>query len=162
VGKDSYVLMNTWVPDIPPPPFDQIRPTVIPALQNRSILSIHIGDYHYGALTSEGELYTWGQYARGALGLGDPRKIPVGEPGGYDVNLTFIFLESSARMLPRPPSVSEPALVKFNRGDGKRRFCFVAAAAGCHFGALVFDTEVGSVLNSLKHINPDFVGKARP
>jgi SCF-associated factor 1 len=123
-------------------PFDQMRPVVTPALQNRSVISVHIGDYHYGALTSEGELYTWGQYSKGALGLGDPRRIPIGEPGGYD---SAEFLNQHG-WVPSPPDVDEPALVKFGRGDGKRKFCFGAATAGWHFGALVIDLEVRVLL----------------
>jgi SCF-associated factor 1 len=120
-------------------PLDQLQPTVLPALQNRSVISVHIGDYHYGALTSDGKLFTWGQYSKGALGLGDPRKIPVGEPGGYDN--PALANQTHARGIPPPPDVTEPTLVKFAGDDGTRKFCFAAAAAGWHFGALVIDVS---------------------
>ena len=58
-------------------------PTIIPELQNRSVISVVCGNSHFGALTSSGELLTWGKYLEGALGLGDPGELPVGSPGGY-------------------------------------------------------------------------------
>jgi len=139
VGEDSHVLMNTQRADAAPTPFDRISPTVLPALQNRSVISVHIGDYHHGALTSDGKLYTWGQYSKGALGLGDPRKIPIGEPGGYR-DRAFAN-QADGRYIDAPPDVSDPTLVKFGGDDGRRKFCFGAAAAGWHFGALVIDVE---------------------
>lgn len=33
------------------------------------------GDYHYGAITSDGKLLTWGQYSSGALGHGDDNAL---------------------------------------------------------------------------------------
>ena len=58
-------------------------PEVIPKLQNTPIVSIHLGDSHSAALTGDGRLLTWGSWLRGGLGLGYPRDIPLGEPGGY-------------------------------------------------------------------------------
>ena len=56
---------------------------MIPSLQKRSVISVVLGDYHYAALTADGKLFSWGAFSKGALGLGDPYIIPVGQPGGY-------------------------------------------------------------------------------
>jgi len=152
VNDHSHVLMRTQRSDTVPTPFDQMRPVVIPALQNRSIISVHIGDYHNGALTLDGNLYTWGQYSKGALGLGDPRKIPIGEPGGYEDQA--LANQIRAQHIDSPPDVSEPTLVKFVGDGGRRKFCFGAATAGWHFGALVIDVE-GHTPEGLKEEEPD-------
>ncbi|KAL9058884.1 MAG: hypothetical protein Q9206_001717 [Seirophora lacunosa] len=49
-------------------------PTVIPALQNNSIVSIAFGDHHFQALRSDGTILAFGNdpQACGALGLGFP------------------------------------------------------------------------------------------
>jgi SCF-associated factor 1 len=123
----------------------EARPDIPPALQNRDVISVQIGDYHYGALTSTGKLMTWGQYSRGALGLGDPREIPVGAPGGYAEERQRIAAVNGRRLT--PANVATPTEVRFDhaaRKKGKTResFCFHAAAAGWHFGALVIDLNV--------------------
>jgi SCF-associated factor 1 len=58
-------------------------PIVIPELQDKSVISVILGDYHYCALTPSGKLLTWGGYSKGALGLGDPGNVPAGSPGGF-------------------------------------------------------------------------------
>jgi len=116
-------------------------PIVIPELQNRSVISVVLGDYHFGALTSSGKLLTWGQYSKGALGLGDPGKLPAGSPGG------FADGEGRARAanLGRGPplNAATPSEVRFDHGlkaEGRvERYCFAAAASGWHTGALVID-----------------------
>jgi len=47
------------------------------------VISVVCGDSHLGALTSSAKLLMWSQYSRGALGLGDPCKLPIGSPGEY-------------------------------------------------------------------------------
>ncbi|KAI9018536.1 regulator of chromosome condensation 1/beta-lactamase-inhibitor protein II [Phycomyces nitens] len=49
-----------------------------------SICNVSFGDYHTGALTTDGSLYTWGKYSSGALGHGPnlddvhcPKKVRV-------------------------------------------------------------------------------------
>lgn len=116
-------------------------PTIIPELQNRSVISVVLGDYHFGALTSSGKLLTWGQYSKGALGLGDPVELPIGSPGGFANEQTR---ERAGRMtFGVPPSVTVPSEVRFDHGlkaGGKvERYCFAAAAGGWHTGALVID-----------------------
>jgi SCF-associated factor 1 len=116
-------------------------PTIIPELQNRSVISVVLGDYHFGALTSSGKLLTWGQYSKGALGLGDPVKLPVGSPGGFTDERSR---ERAERItFGTPPGVTVPSEVRFDHGlkaEGKvERYCFAACASGWHTGALVID-----------------------
>ena len=128
----------------------EMPPTIIPELQNRSIISVvHSHSYpgflnssHFSALTSSGKLLTWGEYSEGALGLGDPGKLPAGSPGGYAKE------EQRVRALARtyytpPPEVTVPTEVRFDHGlrsEGKvERYCFAMAAGGLHMGALVID-----------------------
>ena len=116
-------------------------PIIIPELQNRSVISVILGDYHFGALTSSGKLLTWGQYSKGALGLGDPVQLPVGSPGGFADERS----RDRARTMGHgfPPNVTVPSEVRFDHGlkaEGKvERYCFAAAASGWHTGALVID-----------------------
>ena len=48
------------------------QPTIIPALQNKNVVSLAFGDYHFHALHSNGSITSWGREPRscGALGLG--------------------------------------------------------------------------------------------
>ena len=39
-------------------PPESYLPTIVPELQNRAVISVVVGDYHYGALTGTGELLT--------------------------------------------------------------------------------------------------------
>lgn len=100
------------------------------------MISVVIGDYHNAALTAEGRLFTWGSYSNGALGLGDPDRLPPGAPGG------FASLQSHQTSL-LPPDVVRPAEVRFDHeGRVNKSFCFAVTAAGWHTGALVIDLEV--------------------
>ncbi|GAA5966244.1 hypothetical protein JCM3765_002570 [Sporobolomyces pararoseus] len=51
---------------------EQAEPSVIPELQGLGVIKIAQGDYHNIALTSSGELFSWGAFSGGALGLGHP------------------------------------------------------------------------------------------
>ncbi|KAN0063691.1 hypothetical protein ACQY0O_003741 [Thecaphora frezii] len=55
-------------------------PTVIPRLQDAGVIKVVLGDYHFGALTESGEVWTWGAWSKGALGLW--HNLPRSEPGG--------------------------------------------------------------------------------
>ena len=122
-GSSSIVLLGDT--DTKP----DSRPKVIPQLQNKSIISVVIGDWHNAALTANGKLFTWGAYSHGALGLGDPLKLEPGTPGGFAVGSTAL------------PAVDVPTEIRFDHNSKKKReqFCFAATAAGWHTGALVID-----------------------
>lgn len=42
-------------------------PNVIPELQNKGVISVVLGDYHFGALTEDGKLLTWGETSFGRI-----------------------------------------------------------------------------------------------
>jgi len=114
----------------------------MPSLQHKDVIAVIQGDYHFGALTSTGKLLTWGAYSSGALGLGDPARLPVGTPGGFAEER---FRTAHIRIRGEPPRVTEPTEVKFGtKGDhpGRKSFVFKAAASGWHTAALVIDLEV--------------------
>jgi len=105
------------------------------------VISVVIGDYHNAALTAEGKLFTWGNYSNGALGLGDPARLPPGAPGGF-ANLQA-YQTAMTRQRGTPPDVTRPAEVRFDHeGRVNKGFCFAVTAAGWHTGALVIDLEV--------------------
>ncbi|KAL6307246.1 RCC1/BLIP-II [Sparassis latifolia] len=143
-GSQSVVLLGK-INDAPTPhaatPF---IPTILPALQYRSVISVVLGDYHYGALTSTGKLLTWGAFSKGALGLGDPTKIEPGQPGGFE-NEQRLRAALNSQWAHTPPIVQVPTEVRFDYGERAReKYCFAAAASGWHMGALVIDLEVQS------------------
>jgi SCF-associated factor 1 len=127
---------------------EESQPNIIPELQNHSVISIVLGDYHRGALTADGQLLTWGKYSHGALGLGVPTELPLGTPGGYLAESQLTQSRRSQWGTLEPPGVVSPSPVHFNHGPnpGGRRFCFAATAAGWHTGALVLCLEVSSPL----------------
>lgn len=118
-------------------------PQALPELQNKDVISVVIGDYHQGALTANGKLLTWGGYSHGALGLGDPVDISVGDAGGFGTEQDR-EQATMGRRANTPPPVERPTEVRFDhaRKNRKDRFCFAATAAGWHMGALVIDLEV--------------------
>jgi SCF-associated factor 1 len=109
---------------------EESEPQVIPALQDRNVISIVLGDYHSAALTADGKLYTWGSFSAGALGLGEPETI-FGRSNFASFNI-------------EERSLDVPTEVRFDHGikGRKDRFCLAVAAAGWHTGALVIDLEV--------------------
>ena len=111
-------------------------PIIFPELQNRSVISIYCGSFHSGALTSSGKLLTWGLGFHGDLGLGDPGKLPVGSPGGYEN-------EERVGKVEWLPYVRVPSEVRFDHGlkaEGRvERYCFAAASGFMHTTALVID-----------------------
>ncbi|KAF4611294.1 hypothetical protein D9613_006938 [Agrocybe pediades] len=134
-GDSSVVLLGNTetTPDSPA--------KIIPELQNRSIISVVIGDYHNAALTVNGKLLTWGQYSNGALGLGDPLSLEPGTPGGFATPRDRTIAEQNRRA--EPPAVSVPTEVRFDHKSKKprERFCVSVTAAGWHTGALVIDLD---------------------
>ena len=114
------------------------KPQVIPALQNRGVISIVLGDYQFGALLESGKLLTWGMV--GSTGLGDPYSIEPGQPGGFR---TAQEKTRSLTAYQNIPDVHNPTEVRFDHelSQPRERFVFAAAAAGWHMGALVVDLE---------------------
>lgn len=87
------------------------------------------GDYHYGALTSSGELLTFGEYSNGALGHGfDNTRLP-------EVSRT------ANRSLAAPTKVefNDP----FNSKSEVNEYCFNIAMAGWASSALTVDLREG-------------------
>ena len=120
-------------------------PTIIPELQNISVTSVIYGRKNFGALTSSGELLTWGHYGNGSLGLGDPGKLPAGSQGGYAKEKQRV----QAKANKPPPDVAVPSKVRFDHGlraEGRvKRYCFAVAAGQFHKVALVVDLTGGGV-----------------
>ena len=110
---------------------------VQPELQSRGVISVVLGDYHYGALLEDGKLLTWGEI-RGC-GLGDPYTLPAGVPGGFKTEEE----KSNAHkwLVPLSEPVEVPTEVRFDHGLKQKReyFVFGVAAAGFHMGALAID-----------------------
>ncbi|KAG9098211.1 hypothetical protein FS749_004374 [Ceratobasidium sp. UAMH 11750] len=129
----------------------QGAPMIVPELQNRNVISVVLGDYHYCALTASGELFSWGKYSNGALGLGHPK------PGrGIGLQARLAMLPPMLHQPPRPPQQQDadvPTRVSFGHEDGVGdRYVFAVAAAGWHCGALVIDL----------HSSPSASGEKRP
>ncbi|KAL0254049.1 hypothetical protein I308_101428 [Cryptococcus tetragattii IND107] len=85
------------------------RPDFLPDLQDKGVIQVALGDYHYAALTNRGEMLTWGQGTTGQLGLG-----AEGRRGNETVPKPVKFWEKE-----------EPG------------FVFSITAAGWHTGALL-------------------------
>ncbi|KAI8977033.1 regulator of chromosome condensation 1/beta-lactamase-inhibitor protein II [Mycotypha africana] len=62
--KDKVLLGNTDA-------HSSTEPIQMPELNHRGVCKVSFGDYHYGALTNEGQVLTWGSFSSGALGLGN-------------------------------------------------------------------------------------------
>eukprot|EP00581_Thalassiosira_minuscula_P015240 CAMPEP_0183716656 /NCGR_PEP_ID=MMETSP0737-20130205/10482_1 /TAXON_ID=385413 /ORGANISM="Thalassiosira miniscula, Strain CCMP1093" /LENGTH=728 /DNA_ID=CAMNT_0025945951 /DNA_START=143 /DNA_END=2329 /DNA_ORIENTATION=- len=52
---------------------DCLRPRYIDALRNEKCICVAAGELHSGAVTADGDVYTWGEGFCGQLGLGDRR-----------------------------------------------------------------------------------------
>ncbi|KAH8093827.1 RCC1/BLIP-II [Cristinia sonorae] len=147
-GSQSVVLMGTFETedeDVRPSHREPLKPIIHRKLQYQSVISVVLGDYHFGALTGTGKLFTWGAYSKGALGLGNPADIPAGEAGGFATDQQRrAALGRTGRLIATPPGVTEPAEVRFDHGEKRRRnkYCFAVTAAGWHMGALVIDLDV--------------------
>ncbi|PIL24865.1 hypothetical protein GSI_12752 [Ganoderma sinense ZZ0214-1] len=150
VGDASSVLMGKHIPAQSASTqhhhslINSFVPTIIPELQNQAVISVILGDYHYGALTATGKLLTWGQFSKGALGLGDPMDIEVGQPGGFaSEERRLQAVRPRLGLIATPPDVRVPTEVRFDHGQKQKRlrYCFAAAASGWHTGALVIDLD---------------------
>ncbi|KAJ7612459.1 regulator of chromosome condensation 1/beta-lactamase-inhibitor protein II [Mycena polygramma] len=134
-GASSVVLMGDTDTT------EETDPHIDPALQNKSVISVLVGDWHNAALTSSGKLLTWGGYSAGALGLGDPTALAPGAPGGFETEAQRV--RALEGRFGNPPNVDVPTEVRFDhaRKTPKERFCFSACAAGWQTGALVIDLQ---------------------
>ncbi|KAJ7504381.1 regulator of chromosome condensation 1/beta-lactamase-inhibitor protein II [Mycena galericulata] len=134
-GSSSVVLMGDTDTT------EESNPHIDPALQDKSVISVLVGDWHNAALTSSGKLLTWGGYSAGALGLGDPTVLTPGTPGAFANERQR--LDALERGIGTPPSTDVPTEVRFDhaRKTPKDRFCFSACASGWQTGALVIDLE---------------------
>ena len=131
-----------------------IQPTVLPELQNKSVISVSLGDFHYCALTADGRVFTWGAYMNGCLGLGDPATLEPGTPGAFadQGNQGRAHWRQRRRPLGgRVPNVEVPSEVHFDwepktgKRRGRKHFAISITAAGWHTGALVADLGVSAI-----------------
>jgi len=97
----------------------EVRPDDLPELQDKGIIQVALGDYHYAALTASGEMWTWGQGNNGALGLG----LAPGRIKTTTVPQRVVF----------PGDGDEEE----GGEKGEKQFIFAITAAGWHTGALV-------------------------
>ncbi|KAK8869686.1 hypothetical protein IAR55_000254 [Kwoniella newhampshirensis] len=104
----SSAVYHARLPTASPSFGETFQPDSLPELQNQGVIQVALGDYHYAALTSRGEMYTWGQGGSGQLGLGG------GGRGG-----------------------DEPNRVVFSDGGDDGNFVFAITAGGWHTGALL-------------------------
>ncbi|WWC60959.1 uncharacterized protein I303_103536 [Kwoniella dejecticola CBS 10117] len=100
-----------------------ILPDQLDLLQNKGIIQIAIGDYHYAALNDKGEMFTWGQGDSGQLGQGRDRV------GHEPLQVTF----------PQDQLDSEIGHTEGQNENrqGEESFVFSITAGGWHTGALV-------------------------
>ncbi|KAG8728735.1 hypothetical protein FRC12_021544 [Ceratobasidium sp. 428] len=125
----------------------QDAPKIVPELQNRNVISVVLGDYHYCALTANGELFSWGKYSNGALGLGRPRqrqqrgsRFQARHAGMPLLHQPMMPILHQPARSPERRDVDKPTRVSFDHEDHIRdRYVFAVAAAGWHCGALVID-----------------------
>ncbi|KAF7308474.1 RCC1/BLIP-II protein [Mycena chlorophos] len=119
-------------------------PQTLKITHNKSVISVLVGDWHYAALTETGRLFTWGGYSSGALGLGDPMKIPAGAPGGFTTEEARLQAQERGFGTPQNTTQAVPTEVRFDHGrkTPKNRFCLAASASGWQTGALVIDLQV--------------------
>ena len=134
----------------------QSHSTIIPELQNRSVISVVVGRDHFGALTSSGKLLTWGKYSGGALGLEDPS---VADSSSGDTGGERAYT---------PPEVEVPTEVRFDQREqlmgegGVKTYCFAVAAYENHTAALVVDLAGDEILpeylnqNALRDVSSSF------
>lgn len=94
---------------------------------------VECGDYHFGALSSSGRLYTFGEYSNGALGHGrDNIRLPED-------------LRSPRRSLAQPYKVEFFDPLR-SRAATSEEYCFNVAMAGWASSALTVDLTEGDHL----------------
>ncbi|WVQ78399.1 hypothetical protein IAT38_000485 [Cryptococcus sp. DSM 104549] len=132
------------------PPIALFRSDSLPDLQNKEIIQVALGDYHYAALTSGGEMFTWGQGASGQLGLG-----AAGRSGGG---------EGIPRLVSFRTGDSDDDSDDEGVGSGEKKeeegkpFVFSITAAGWHTGALILGDPKRKT-EPAAATSPDFKGE---
>lgn len=97
--------------------------------------SVECGDYHFGALTSSGELYTFGGFSNGALGHGvDNERLSVEQQG-----------PSRAVEIPSRVTFVDP--FRPDLEPKSQEYCFNFAMAGWQSSALTVDLRAGEGLD---------------
>lgn len=122
-------------------PIDSFYPTLTDSM---NLPRIAFGDYHTLALTSSGQIYSWGAFSAGALGLGHPSLLNTPLSAVPQVTAVRGF---NARQL--PPSVARPTLIQFPGDDNvdpaesqlrtQGKFVFHVTASGWSSGALAVE-----------------------
>ncbi|GMK59581.1 hypothetical protein CspeluHIS016_0801870 [Cutaneotrichosporon spelunceum] len=115
----------------------ELRPMDVPGLDNLPVVEVTAGDWHWAALTSKGEMYTWGQNGQGQLGDGstNAREEPtrVQFPPGEDGREAFVFSITAAGMQTgglvlgyKPKKMPQPRPVRPPEGNDIPRLNFPA------------------------------------
>ncbi|GAA6019579.1 hypothetical protein JCM11491_001344 [Sporobolomyces phaffii] len=144
---------------------EQSEPKLVRELQGLGVIKIAQGDYHNVALTSSGQLYSWGAFSGGALGLGHPvlSNTPLSatpsqtssddRPGATRTRQPPALLPGFAPNRPRmndrpraPERIDRPTRIEFD-GDSRRgsrgghTFVYAVTASGWHSGALAVNLD---------------------
>ncbi|EPQ27034.1 uncharacterized protein PFL1_05318 [Pseudozyma flocculosa PF-1] len=111
-------------------------PDVVPQLQDAGVIKVVLGDYHFGALTEDGEVWTWGSWSKGALGVWHDLPPAAesasgrGEDEGYDDTANLVPLPrvlphfrvggpaAAARIVPRLGSRAAARMAQSSAGAG--------------------------------------------
>lgn len=114
--------------DLGTPRVSNVKPTIMPDLQNRGIIKIAFGDYHRLALTANGKVLAWGTepQACGAFGIG----------AHGDAAARGAIMEDDL-VLRKPVEVYFHSTSEYHPEQESKYFAFNIAAAGWHSGALI-------------------------
>ncbi|TXT15698.1 hypothetical protein VHUM_00201 [Vanrija humicola] len=110
----TSAVLVAGVETLDPASTSTLRPFDLPALDGKVVIQVVAGDWHYAALTAQGELFTWGANTEGQLGLG------AAAQAGHGV-----------------PVQETPTQVQFPKDGERDPFVFAITAAGMHTGALL-------------------------
>lgn len=89
-------------------------PTLVRALEKRSIISVSAGDYHSACVTNKGDVYIWGDNSQAQLGVethGQISNFPIKVPGLRNVTQISCGGSHTAAITcthPSPPPFSPP------------------------------------------------------
>ncbi|OAV99782.1 hypothetical protein, variant 2 [Puccinia triticina 1-1 BBBD Race 1] len=134
------------------------KPEILPSLQNRGVIQVTLGDYHFAALLSNGQVLTWGSYSEGALGLGNssnphrkllPNDSTLESPDHpseerYELGIqtptaVHSFTGTEHHLADRVETSDSSSSQKPTKMA--RRYVFSVTAAGWHTGCLAFSLE---------------------